>query len=93
MMLTCDAPGMRLDQFLALRRPQTSRSHWKSLIEKGTVSVDGRKRSADYKLSEGEKIRVEALENSWASADSLDGLVLHEDSQLNCSEHEARPAR
>ncbi len=77
-----DASNIRLDQFLALRKQDFSRSHWKSLIDSGAVTVDGVERSADYKLRGGETIRVAHPEAGWAEDASLDAWVLHEDKDL-----------
>lgn len=80
--LVADAAGMRLDQFLALRKPDFSRSHWKSLIDGGSVTVDGVARPAAYKLRGGETIRVVRPEAGWAEEASFDDWVLHEDKDL-----------
>jgi 23S rRNA pseudouridine1911/1915/1917 synthase len=80
--LVCDAPDFRLDRFLAMRRPESSRSHWQALIAAGAVTVDGAARPSDYVLRGGETIAIRAVESGWATPESLDGLVLHEDSQL-----------
>lgn len=80
--LAGDAPGYRLDQFLALRRPEGSRSHWKRLIEAGAVTVDGALKPADYKLRGGEAIRVASAARDWAADRSLLGDVVHEDGHL-----------
>ena len=80
--LVGDAPGFRLDQFLALRRPDVSRSHWKALIAAGAVTVEGKTRSADYKLRGGEIIRVSHPRSAWADEDVLAERILHEDAQL-----------
>ncbi|MDE2039454.1 MAG: RluA family pseudouridine synthase [Elusimicrobia bacterium] len=80
--LTVDAPGLRLDRFLALRRPAYSRSHWRFLIEAGAVTVDDRARAADFRLKGGETLRVAALQRDWAEEPDFERWVLHEDRQL-----------
>jgi 23S rRNA pseudouridine1911/1915/1917 synthase len=80
--LVGDIPGLRLDQFLALRRPEASRSHWQTRIAAGAVTVDGAARQADYKLRGGETISIAPVESGWATPESLEGMILHEDAQL-----------
>jgi 23S rRNA pseudouridine1911/1915/1917 synthase len=53
-----DAPGERLDVFVARRWPQVSRSRARKLIESGDVRVDGRAERASYRLSAGQRVSV-----------------------------------
>jgi 23S rRNA pseudouridine1911/1915/1917 synthase len=89
--IVADAEGFRLDQFLALRRPELSRSHWKALVDGGAVTVDGQQRSADYKLKGGEHITIIHPEAGWADAgaESFEDMVLHEDKDLLVLDKEA----
>lgn len=46
----------RLDAFLAAEMPEVSRSHWKTLIQEGVVTVDGGCCKPNHKLKVGEEI-------------------------------------
>jgi 23S rRNA pseudouridine1911/1915/1917 synthase len=54
--LTLDYPGMRLDQALALAKPEFSRAQWQRLIKEGHVVVDGNKGKASLKLTGRETV-------------------------------------
>ena len=83
-MIAADAPGMRLDAFLALRLEGYSRSHLKDLIGRGFVEVDGAARSPDYRLREqDERVAVDFPEVSWrAEPGEFEDWVIHEDESL-----------
>ena len=74
--------GIRIDQYLAQQRPELSRGHWKDLIERGAVTIDGAARSADFKLKGGEIVRVIHPEGVWADDKDFESWVLHEDKDL-----------
>ncbi len=57
--LTADAPGERLDRFLAERHADLSRSHVSALVGRGLVRVDGSCVKASYRLKGGETVEVE----------------------------------
>ena len=50
--------GRRLDQWLAARLPEFSRTRIKALVEAGGVSVDGAARKAAHRLRRGERVEV-----------------------------------
>ena len=54
--------GERLDQFLASRCEDLSRSRVQRLITEGHVKVDGLKAKASFKLQEGHQINVNVVE-------------------------------
>ena len=80
--LVCDAPGFRLDRFLALRRPELSRGHWRQLIDNGAVTVDGTPRPADYELKDGQRVAVVHPETGWSQQQDFDSWLIHEDKDL-----------
>ena len=80
--LVVEHSGMRLDMFLAQQRPEMSRGHWQGLIKGGAVTVDGASRSADFKLSERQVVRVLHPEAAWADDEGFESWVLHEDKDL-----------
>jgi 23S rRNA pseudouridine1911/1915/1917 synthase len=51
--------GQRLDAWIAAACPQYSRTHWRRLIERGLVRVDGRAGSAKTGVFEGQQIEAE----------------------------------
>ncbi|MCH8919036.1 MAG: metallopeptidase family protein [Proteobacteria bacterium] len=55
----------RLDRFLAGKLKGDSRAYCKGLIERGQVTVDGRVRSPDFRLTGAAIIRVRAPEPEW----------------------------
>lgn len=80
--MTADVAGTRLDQFVALKLERYSRSHVKSLIKRGLVTVGGVVRPADHRLKEGERVVVAIVETGWGPAGEFEGWVLHEDKNL-----------
>jgi len=54
--------GQRVDNFLIRRAPGVPKSHLYQLIRKGKVLVDGRRVKAQRKLSNGEQVRIPALQ-------------------------------
>ena len=57
--LVADAPGERLDRFLANRHGDLSRSHVSGLVDRGLVKVNGAPAKASYRLRGGEMVEVE----------------------------------
>lgn len=56
--LTAGRQRLRLDKFLATQLPRISRSVLKTLIEDGSVTVNGGKKKAHYILKEGQKVTI-----------------------------------
>lgn len=79
--LSVDVPGERLDRFLARRLESVTRAYCKELIERGRVTVGGAARSADYRVRDGDFIRVEAARGEWPKLD-LDDWVIRDDPQF-----------
>jgi 23S rRNA pseudouridine1911/1915/1917 synthase len=77
-----DVPGTRLDQFVALKVGRYTRGHVQLLIAHGCVTVDGRRRAADHRLKEGERVEVLVSETGWKGEGDFEGWVLHEDQSL-----------
>ncbi|MBI3299299.1 MAG: RluA family pseudouridine synthase [Elusimicrobia bacterium] len=71
----------RIDQFLARRLPNVSRSHVRALIERGAVLVDGVRRSIDFRLRGGELVRVDDAPRGWPE-EPFEDWVIHEDKDL-----------
>ena len=80
--LVCEAGGQRLDAFLAMRLTGYSRAFLKGLIERGSVSVGGRRREAAYRLKTGEAVRVDWPEAPAAPGKGLADRILFEDKDL-----------
>lgn len=80
--LSVDAPGERLDRFLARRLESVTRAYCKELIERGRVTVGGVPRSADYRVRDGDFIRVEAAAEEWPALDLDDWLIAEDPSFL-----------
>ena len=53
-----DDAGQRLDNFLVRLCPDVPKSHLYRLIRSGQVRVDGRRAAVDYRLQNGDSIRV-----------------------------------
>ncbi|HTY82179.1 MAG TPA: S4 domain-containing protein, partial [Dehalococcoidales bacterium] len=53
---TADAPGARLDKFLAEKCPGLSRTHAQKLIAEGLVKVNGQTARASLKLESGDRV-------------------------------------
>ncbi|MCX7912440.1 MAG: RluA family pseudouridine synthase [Dehalococcoidales bacterium] len=56
--LVAEAGGLRLDRFIAENCPGLSRTHARELIEKGLVTVNGRKAKPGLRLSPGSRVVV-----------------------------------
>ncbi len=70
----------RVDQFLA-RESGLSRSHVRSLIERGLARVDGRRVAADHRLRGGARVELDAPAKA-VGRPSLKDRILHEDHDL-----------
>ncbi len=79
--LSADAPGVRLDLFLAQRLGRYSRSTLKALIARGCVRVGGAPAKPDYRLRGEERIEVFFPAPDWEAPDFED-WVIHEDRDL-----------
>ena len=76
------AGGTRLDRFLAERAEGLSREHWKDLILRGRVRVDGRPRDPSYRLRPGERVTVRVEAAPWADEVPFEDWVAHEDKDI-----------
>jgi 23S rRNA pseudouridine1911/1915/1917 synthase len=75
------APGERLDHFLAGRLDGVTRGYCQDLIARGAVTVGGSRRPSDYRLREGDLVRVEQGLPPWPALD-LDSWIILEDKSL-----------
>jgi 23S rRNA pseudouridine1911/1915/1917 synthase len=76
--------GLRLDAFLAARGAAPSRAAAQRSIEAGAVTVNGRVRPKNHRMSAGEEVHVAAAEAAEQPADSaqVPVEVVYEDDQL-----------
>ena len=74
--------GPRLDAFLARKMTGYTRVFLKGLIERGHVTVDGRRRDADERVAEGERVRVELPSLQPVPGADFESWVLFEDRRL-----------
>jgi 23S rRNA pseudouridine1911/1915/1917 synthase len=72
----------RLDKLLALRVGKYSRSHLQDLIERGLVTVDGKKEAPSKKLKGGERIVVSGAKAEWPELAAFESWVIHEDAAV-----------
>ena len=61
---------IRIDKLVSIRFPELSRSKWQKLIQSGHVSVDGSQIKPSYRVSPGERIKVDVPEE-FLLADEL----------------------
>ena len=82
--LTADAPGERLDVFLARRQPDLSRAHAQRLIGEGRVRINGAAAKASRRLEAGEQVEVEIPPAAPVSleAQPIPLAVVYEDEDL-----------
>jgi 23S rRNA pseudouridine1911/1915/1917 synthase len=71
-----EAAGERLDAWLAAALGGASRAAVASMIEAGSVRVDGQARPKGYRLRGGERITIEPVEASAAPATPTPALVI-----------------
>lgn len=82
--LIVDAPGARLDKFLAEKCPELSRTHAQKLIAEGLVAVNGRVARASLKLNAGDRIdfTIPPEASSHLAAEDIPLKIIYEDSDL-----------
>lgn len=78
--LVVSEDGLRLDRFLSFQFPDHARAHFKDLIERGLVRVDGQVRDADYRLKAGQTVTLEPA--SFGDEMPFEDWVVFEDAQL-----------
>ncbi|MEO8596179.1 MAG: RluA family pseudouridine synthase [Candidatus Solibacter sp.] len=76
--------GQRLDHWLHLRLPETSRSRIQDWIKRGNVQVNGAPTRASYTLRGGEAIAVQPVESPplHATPEAIPLAILYEDTDL-----------
>ncbi len=76
--------GIRLDQFLAGKLPDVSRSFLQKKIKGGKVSVDGKAVKAGWKLNTGNKVQVimEPPEELSVEPEDIPLDILYEDGDI-----------
>ena len=74
----------RLDKFLAISKPEKSRSYLSKLIEDGNVLVNGKKEPASYRVKTNDEISLEIPEDSITAikAQDIPLDVVYEDSDI-----------
>lgn len=79
-----DCLGLRLDQYLAHRFPDYTRTFLKNLIKNGQIEVDGKKVKASTKLREGSQILVTLpeLEEFHIKPEKMPLDIVYEDTSL-----------
>jgi len=76
--------GIRLDAFLAEQMPELSRSHWKTLIQEGGVSVNGAASKPNHKMQSGDLVEWMVPEAAPSSLlpEEIPLEILYEDSAV-----------
>jgi len=76
--------GMRLDQFLANKFPEYSRTYFQKLINKNLVLVNGFLRESSYRLHSGESIEINFLpkEEEWVQPEAIPLEIIFEDKDI-----------
>jgi 23S rRNA pseudouridine955/2504/2580 synthase len=86
-----DEAGQRLDNFLLARLKGVPKSHVYRLLRKGEVRVNKGRAKPDYRLAEGDEVRLPPVRRPEADAPTprgrsaglrLEPLILHEDDRL-----------
>ena len=82
--LVADAPGERLDRYLADRHDDLSRSHVAGLVRRGLVRVNGAAAKASYRLKGGETVEVEVAppEPTQLTPQDIQLSVVYEDDNV-----------
>lgn len=82
--LTADVAGKRIDAWLPEKLEKFSRSYVQKLIEDGGVTVNGRAVRANYRLKDGDAVRmtVPQPEELDVRAENIDLDILYEDDDL-----------
>lgn len=76
--------GVRIDQFLTQRIPDISRSRIQKLIEEGNITVGDRQVKPNYKIKQGDDVRVELPEPVVLDVkpENIDIEILYEDEDI-----------
>ena len=76
--------GMRLDKAVLVLRPDISRSHIKTLIENGEITVNGKKQKAGYALKSNDEIifNIEEAKPLEVIAQDIPLDIVYEDEDL-----------
>jgi len=86
-----EAEGQRLDNFLLARLKGVPKSRVYRLLRKGEVRVNGGRAKPEYRLAEGDQVRIppvrraeeaEPTPRGRAAGERLEAHVLHEDDRL-----------
>ncbi|MHB8516684.1 MAG: RluA family pseudouridine synthase, partial [Dehalococcoidia bacterium] len=82
--LVADAPGERLDVFVARRVPELTRSRVRRLVDSGHVRVDGHAAKPSLRLEAGQRVSVEvpAPSAGVAQPEDIPLDVIYEDDDL-----------
>lgn len=82
--ITADQDGERLDVFLTRIEPALSRSHVQKIIREGDVTVGGKPRKANYKLSAGDTVcyTLPAPEPVSIEPEDIPLDILYEDADI-----------
>jgi 23S rRNA pseudouridine1911/1915/1917 synthase len=76
--------GIRIDQFLAQKNADISRSRIQKLIEKGNITVHGKQVKPNYKVRQGDLVRLEIPEPVMLDVrpENIDIEILYEDGDI-----------
>lgn len=81
---TTECGNARVDKYLAVCIPKMSRAHIQNLIKDGQVQVNGRAIKANYKLSQGENVRITVPDpvEPAIEPENIPLDILYEDNEL-----------
>lgn len=76
--------GIRIDQFLAQKNADISRSRIQKLIEQGNITVHGKQVKSNYKVRQGDLVRLEIPEPVMLDVrpENIDIEILYEDGDI-----------
>jgi 23S rRNA pseudouridine1911/1915/1917 synthase len=76
--------GIRIDQFLAQKNTDISRSRIQKLIEQGNITVHGKQVKPNYKVRQGDLVRLEIPEPVMLDVrpENIDIEILYEDGDI-----------
>lgn len=76
--------GIRIDQFLAQKNADISRSRIQKLIEQGNITVHGKQVKPNYKVRQGDLVRLEIPEPVMLDVrpENIDIEILYEDGDI-----------
>jgi 23S rRNA pseudouridine1911/1915/1917 synthase len=79
-----DAPGVRLDSFVAASCPELSRTHARKLIDEGFITVNGKMAKASLKLNAADsvKITIPPEPPPTLSPEAIPLVIIYEDDDL-----------